>query len=152
MWCFCAEHAGLGVTVGTSAEKNAGLFLHVRAKIPTSPRVREKWGTQSIFQRSNCILESGAIAGSVTGTGWAEGSRLAVGEVAAEHGIAGAGECVGQRDKQRSLGVASGTVGQDQSVAVGSCGEVQKSADRGIDREVSKIADGGVRQGNILNA
>src|SRR6266576_5045437 len=135
-----------------AAEKNAGLVVLLRAKIPTSPKVREKWGTRPIFQRSDCILQAGAVAGSVTGTGWAEGSCLAVGQIAAEDGIACAGECVGQRDKQRSLGVASGTVGQDQSVAVGSCGEVQKSADRGIDHEVSKIADGGVRQGNILNA
>src|SRR5437879_10313046 len=135
-----------------AAEKNAGLFLLVRAKIPTSPKVREKWGTRTIFQRSDCILQAGAVAGSVTGTGWAEGSCLAVAQIAAEDGIACVGECVGQRDKQRSLGVASGAVGQDQSVAVVRFRDVEESADRGIDRGVSKIADGGVRQGNILNA
>ena len=80
------------------------------AKIPTSPKVREKWGTQSVFQRSNCVLQAGAIAGGVTRAGRTEGACLAIGEVTAEDGIACAGECVTQGTEQRGLGVASGAV------------------------------------------
>ena len=133
-----------------SAEKNASLFVHVRA-VPTSPKVREKWGTQTIFQRSKRVLQSGAVASGVSWAGWAEGSCLAVREVAAEDGIACAGECVGQGAEERGLGVASGAVGEDQSIAVGSFGGVEESAYRGIDGNVSELADGGVGQANILN-
>src|SRR5437660_3859658 len=87
VWFFGAEHAGLASAVGMAAEKNAGLFLLVRAKIPTSLRVREKWGAQTVFQRSDRVFQAGTIAGGVAGAGWAEGSCLAVGQIAAEDGI-----------------------------------------------------------------
>lgn len=49
------------------------------------------------------------------------------------------------------MGVASSAVGQDQSFAVVSFGDVEESAYRGINGNVSELADGGVGQANILN-
>ena len=134
-----------------SAEKNAGLVVAAATKIPTSPNIRERWGTQNRFHRCCGVFQAGTIAGGVSWAGWAEGSCLAVGQIAAKDGIACASECVGQCAEERGLGVASGAVGEDQSIAVGSFGGVEESAYRGIDGNVSELADGGVGQANILN-
>jgi len=132
-----AEHAALAASVGVPAEENL-------------PRT---W-TRKIHQFLQCgdgIRQTGAVAGGVAGAGRAEGSRLAVGQIAAEHRVACVGERFGQGAEQWGLGVASRAVRQDHSVAIGRCRDVEKSADRRIDRGVGDLADGGFGQGIILN-
>src|SRR5580765_1800640 len=73
VWLFGAEHAGLASAVRMAAEENAGLFVPGRAKIPTSPKVREEWGTQGSFNRCDGVLQTGTVASGVTGARWAEG-------------------------------------------------------------------------------
>ena len=46
--------------------------------------------------------------------------------------------------------VAAGAMRQNQTVSVGSCRDVQEPSDWRINGRVSELADGGVRQGNIL--
>jgi hypothetical protein len=82
-----------------ATEENAAVFVRgwvlVRVKIPTSPKIREKWGTQHSLHRCDGILQSGAVASGIAGAGWAEGSDLPVGKVAAQDGESGGAEDFG---------------------------------------------------------
>jgi hypothetical protein len=62
-----------------AAEKSARLFVAAATKIPTSPNIRQNWGTQNRFHRCCGVFQAGTIAGGVAGAGRAERSRLAVG-------------------------------------------------------------------------
>src|SRR5580698_9806834 len=78
---FGAEHAALASAIGVAAEKDLSRALRlVRIKIPT----------YGFLQNSDGVFQAGAVAGSVGG---AEGSRLTIGQVAAEDG-----ESVGTED------------------------------------------------------
>jgi len=150
VWLLGAEHTGLAAAVRVPAEEKSSFFVLVRAKISTSPNVREKWGTQGCFQRCDGVLQTGTVAGGVAGAGWAQGSRLAIRQITAKHGEAFIGECIRQGAEQRGLGVATGAVGQNEAVAIGCFGDVQESHGVGFNGVVSEFADG-VGQGMILN-
>jgi hypothetical protein len=103
------------------------------------------------LQSCERVLEAGAIAGGVAGSGRAEGLRLAIRQIDAEHRDAGAAENFSESDEQRSVGVRAGAVSEDEAVAAGSLGEMKEAADFGIDGVVDELANGGLRQGPILN-
>jgi len=99
---FCglgAEHAGLASAIGVAAEEEAA--------------------GNYFFQGGERVLQAGAVAGGVAGAGRAEGSRLAIGEIAAQDGESGGGESFGEGDEQRGLRVGTGAVGEDEGVSVG---------------------------------
>ena len=113
---FGAEHAGLAAAVGMAAEEDAGFFL--RAKIPASGNPGQEGGTQTLFHRGRCILESGAVAGSVSGAGWAERSSLTKRQIASQDGKSGGRKRFGQGAEQRGVGIPAGAVGEDEAVAI----------------------------------
>src|SRR5438309_9689817 len=128
---FRAQHAGLAAAVGVSPQEDSTL--------------------NHPSHYCDRILQTGAVAGGVGGAGWAKGSRLAIGKIAAQHSKAVGGESLGERDQQRRLRVRAGPVGEYEGVAVGSFGRVKEAADLGIDGVVSEVADGGFEHRTILN-
>ena len=86
--------------------------------IPTSRKIGAKWGIQDLSYGRGSILQSGTVAGGISGTRRAEGAHLAKGQIAAQHGEAFGGERFGQGAKQRGLGISAGAMGEDQAFAV----------------------------------
>ena len=97
---------------------------------------------QHALHCGDAVLQAGTIAGGIGGAGRTERSRLAIREIAAQHRESGCRECVSECAKKRGLSVAASAMGQDQTVAIGRCGDVQESSDWGIDGRVSEFADG----------
>ena len=112
-----------------------------------SPRRRlRRRGKVNLSHSGDGVFQTGAVAGSVAGAGRAEGSGLAIGQVAAQDGETGGGESFSQSDQQGGLGVGAGAVGEDEAVAVGSLGRVQVAADFGSTALSAKARmDGGTR-------
>jgi hypothetical protein len=100
-----------------SAEEDTSLVV---SKIPTSGNIGLKWGTHKLLEAAHRGFQAGSVAGGVGWARWAEGSGLAIGQIAAEHCDSGCGESLGQGKEQWGLCVASGTVRQDQPIAGGS--------------------------------
>ena len=129
----------------------------MRTKIPTSHKTAEPWGTpgrgtQNFPQRGHGVLDAGAVTRGIAGCRRTEGSELTKRQVATQQREPRIGECFRKRAEERSLGVGSCAVSQNDAAAVGSFGSVQKSADRWVEGGVRKFADGGSGQENILNA
>jgi len=138
-WLFGAEHAGLASAIGVAAEEDRAV----------------SWGipciTHNFLYGCDCIFQAGAVAGAVGGAGRAEGSVLAVGEIAAEDGESAVGESIREGAEKRGLSVASGTVSEDERAGIGSFGRVQKADNVGVYGAVGEFADGELGHENILN-
>src|SRR5579863_3809294 len=68
-----AEHGGLASAIGVSAQKNSA---------------------SKLADRVHTVAESFAIAGSISGAGWAESAALTEGQVAAQHEKSCVGKCL----------------------------------------------------------
>ncbi len=87
-----------------------------------------------LTQNSNRVAQARAIAFRIawkrrTGSPFA---LLAKGQIAAQNQEAMSGKSFAERDQQRSSAIRASTVGEDQRVAVGIRGGMQKAADRGV--------------------
>lgn len=133
---------------------NQTWFLRTKhAGLASSVRVARNQGTSvdHCRHRSDCIFQTGAIAGSIRGAGRAKRSDLPERQVAAEDHIARLGEGFRHSSQQRSLGIASGTMCQDKPVTVRNLRSMQKSANVRVNRCVCKISDRDRTQDIILN-
>ncbi len=133
---FGAEHAGLTSAIGVAAEvKFAGLR--------SFRNVGERWDVPYFLYNRNCVFQASAIAGGVGRARRSEGSHLAIGEIAAEHGNSCGAKCIGQSDEKRCLRVGAGTVSEHEGIAVCELRDMQKSANGWLDGIVGEGADGG---------
>lgn len=140
---FGAEHARLAAAVGVTAKEDLSTLIPVFAK--------SRRFVHHLLHRGYCVSEAGAVAGGVAGAGRPKGSCLTKREIASEDREASSGKRVGQDAKQPGLRISSRAMGQDQCIAIGGFGSMQKTAHFRIGRFLDELRDGDFRQATILN-
>jgi hypothetical protein len=135
------EHAGLAAAIGVAGKEDS------------RPRFgnREEWATRKFFHRGHGVPDAGAVPRGIARCGRTEGPELTKRQVAAQDRDPRIGERFRKRAQKRSLGVGSRAVSQNDGVAIGSSGGMQKSPDGWVEGGVGKFADGGRGQQNILD-
>jgi hypothetical protein len=121
-WFGGTEYCGLASTVGVATEKN--------------PACR------SFPQNGDRIPQTRTIAFRVARRKRRSGPPLlAEGQIAAQNHVAMSGKRFAERYQQRSSAIRARAVSQDQRVAIGVLGRVQKSAYSGIEGIIAEFGD-----------
>ena len=107
-----AKHRRLPPAIGVAAQKNSARHI--------------------LAQSRNRIAQTRAIAFRIARKRRAGSPLLAKGQIAAQNDVAMSGKSFAERHQQRSSAIRARAMRQDQSVAVGIFGSVQKSANSGI--------------------
>ena len=126
LWLRSAKHRRLPATVRVAAKKYASRYL------PAHNR--------------NRIVQSGTIALRIAWKRRSSAPLLTEGKIAAQNDIAMSGKSFAERRQQRSRAIGTRSVSQDQRVAIGIRGQVQKAADSRFQGIITEFDEGVVRR------
>jgi hypothetical protein len=112
---------------------------------------KEEAAGNHLFQGGESVPQTSAIPSGISRTGRAKRSRLAVWQIATQHGEAVRAKSFRERHEERRRGARARAVRQNEAVAVGIVRQMEKSTNFGLDGAIAKLATGGLRQDLILN-